>query len=79
LPFSTTLVSPVTICTPAAAAAACIDSVMRTRSATAKPSSRMNPADRYSGTAPDTARSLTVPLTARSPMLPPGKNSGETT
>ena len=52
---------------------------MRRRSATGKPSSRMKPADRYSGRAPHTARSLTVPLTARSPMSPPGKNSGDTT
>ncbi len=35
--------------------------------------------ERYSGVAPLMARSLTVPLTARSPMLPPGKNSGRTT
>ncbi len=65
--------------TPAAAAASRMDSVIRVRSATGKPSSRMKPADRYSGVAPATARSLTVPLIARSPMLPPGKNSGETT
>ena len=39
----------------------------------------MNPTVRKSGTAPHMARSLTVPLTARSPMLPPGKNSGRTT
>ena len=60
-------------------AAAFIEATIRVRSATGKPSSRMKPADRYSGVAPDTARSLTVPLTARSPMSPPGKNSGETT
>ena len=39
----------------------------------------MNPAVRYSGFAPHMARSLTVPLTARSPMQPPGKNNGRTT
>ena len=39
----------------------------------------MKPADRYSGRAPHIARSFTVPFTARSPMSPPGKNSGETT
>ena len=71
--------SPVTICTPAAAAASRMDSAIRLRSATGKPSSRMNPADRYCGVAPLTARSLTVPLTANSPMSPPGKNNGETT
>ena len=31
------------------------------------------------GSAPETARSLTVPLTASSPIDPPGKNSGCTT
>src|SRR6185437_13116898 len=35
--------------------------------------------DRNSGVAPDIARSLTVPLTARSPIEPPGKNGGLTT
>ena len=44
-----------------------------------KPSSRMKLADRCRGRAPPTARSLTVPLTARSPIEPPGKNSGDTT
>src|SRR5690606_9575897 len=43
------------------------------------PSSRISPQDRKAGRAPLMARSLTVPLTARSPMLPPGKNSGRTT
>ena len=32
-----------------------------------------------SGRAPATARSLTVPLTASSPIEPPGKRSGLTT
>ena len=79
LPFSTTLVSPVTMGTPASLDAAAIDSTMRFRSASAKPSSRMKPAARYSGTAPDIATSLIVPCTDRQPMSPPGKNSGETT
>ena len=79
LPFSTTLVSPVTTGTPASRDAAAIDSTMRFRSASGKPSSRMKPAARYSGTAPDIATSLTVPCTDRQPMSPPGKNSGETT
>ena len=39
----------------------------------------MKPAVSASGCAPLQARSLMVPLTARSPMLPPGKNSGFTT
>ena len=46
LPRGTTLVSPVTIWTPAAAAARAIESAIRRRSATPKPSSRMNPAER---------------------------------
>jgi len=40
---------------------------------------RTKPAESHSGRAPHIARSFTVPLTARSPMSPPGKNSGETT
>ena len=52
---------------------------MRCRSASAKPSSRMNPAESHSGRAPAMATSLTVPCTDRQPMSPPGKNSGETT
>ena len=45
-----------------AAAASRIDPTIRCRSATGKPSSRMKPAVRYSGVAPDTARSLTCLL-----------------
>ena len=79
LPFSTTLVSPVTTGTPASRAAWPIDFTMRCRSASAKPSSMMKLALRYSGTAPSMATSLTVPCTDRQPMSPPGKNSGEIT
>ena len=43
------------------------------------PPARMNAVDSASGVAPDIARSLTVPLTARSPIDPPGKNIGLTT
>ena len=39
----------------------------------------MKPAVMQRGSAPPTARSLTVPLTASSPMSPPGKKMGETT
>src|ERR1035437_10135092 len=39
----------------------------------------MKLAERYRGSAPETARSLTVPLTASSPIDPPGKNRGCTT
>ncbi len=74
-PFCTTLVSPVTIWMLAACAADFIEVRMRLRSAIGNPSSRMSPADRWSGP----ARSFTVPLTATSPIFPPGKNNGETT
>src|SRR5258706_1902128 len=79
LPRSTTLVSPVTSRTPAVFAAALIDSTIRPRSASGKPSSRMKAALRYRGRSPAIARSLTVPLTASIPMAPPGKKSGVTT
>ena len=79
LPRSTTLVSPATIGTPAACAAAAIEATIRRRSSRGSPSSRMNPALRARGRAPHTARSFTVPLTASSPMVPPGKKIGETT
>ena len=36
----------------------------------------MNPLESTNGFAPAIARSLTVPLTASSPMSPPGKKSG---
>src|SRR5919204_4096211 len=78
-PRSTTFVSPATTATPAARAAAPIDAATRRRSAIAKPSSTTKPAVRWSGRAPATARSLTVPFTASSPMSPPGKKSGLTT
>ncbi len=78
-PCSTTFVSPVITATPASRAAAAIDSTIRFRSASGKPSSSTNPAARYSGRAPDMATSFTVPCTDRLPMSPPGKNSGETT
>ena len=49
------------------------DSTTRRRSASGSPSSRMKASDSESGCAPPTARSLTVPFTASSPMSPPGK------
>src|SRR5262250_682766 len=79
LPRSTTLVSPVTRRTPAFLAAALIESTMRASSASGNPSSRMKAALRYRGRAPAMARSFTVPLTASTPMSPPGKKSGVTT
>ncbi len=79
LPRSTTLVSPVTIGTPAARAAFAIESTIFFRSARGKPSSRMKPAESAIGFAPAIARSFTVPCTARQPMSPPGKKRGLTT
>ena len=72
-PASTTLVSPVTSRTSAATAAAPRSVATRPMSASEVPSSRMNAVESTSGIAPDMARSLTVPLTARSPMLPRGR------
>ena len=65
--------------TPAALAAAAMAPTTRSRSATGKPSSMTKPAERAKGWAPHAARSLTVPLTARSPRHPPAKKIGETT
>ena len=79
LPRSTTFVSPVTMATPTSRAAACIDDTTRSSVWRGSPSSMMNPALRPSGRAPAIARSLTVPLTASVPIVPPGKNSGWTT
>ncbi len=44
-----------------------------------RPSSMINPQLSQRGTAPPTARSLTVPHTASVPMSPPANESGETT
>ena len=78
-PLGTTLVSPVTICTPALAAAAAISATISFNSAIGKPSSSTNAAEIQDGTAPAIARSLQVPCTASSPMEPPGKRLGCTT
>src|SRR4051794_12382212 len=78
-PRSTTFVSPVTIRTPAASAAAAIAATSVRSTSASRPSSRISAALSASGRAPATARSLTVPLTASSPMEPPGKRSGLTT
>ena len=79
LPESTTFVSPVTIDTPAVRAAAPIVSAMTPSSSSGMPSSRISPTESAKGVAPLTARSLTVPLIARSPTFPPGKKRGRTT
>ena len=78
-PRGTTLVSPVTTCTPAAAAASAMSATISRSSAIGKPSSSTNAAESQRGTAPAIARSLTVPCTARWPIEPPGKRSGCTT
>ncbi len=78
-PWSTTFVSPVTIRTPAPSAAAAMSPTIARNSSIEKPSSSTNAADNHSGLAPMTARSLTVPCTARCPIEPPGKRSGFTT
>ena len=78
-PRSTTFVSPATIDTPAARAAAAIASTSSRRTSASRPSSRISDSVSASGRAPATARSLTVPFTARSPIEPPGKRSGLTT
>ncbi len=61
------------------AAASAIACTMAASWLSGKPSSRMKLALSILGSAPDTARSLTVPLTASAPIDPPGKNSGRTT
>ena len=49
---------------------------MRSRRATSKPSSMIAFRLMYSGVAPATARSFTVPCTASEPIVPPGNSSG---
>ena len=78
-PFPTTLVSPVTICTPALAAASLMSATISRSSAIGNPSSMTKAADSHCGRAPETARSLIVPCTATCPIEPPGKRRGETT
>ena len=78
-PRSTTLVSPVTMGTPASRAVAAVLAHSSRRSASANPSSMMKAAASASGRAAAVARSLTVPATERRPMSPPGKVSGCTT
>ena len=60
-PLGTTFVSPVTICTPASAAAAAMSATISFNSAIEKPSSRTNAAEIHDGTAPAIAKSLQVP------------------
>jgi len=73
------LVSPVTMATPASAAASRMDSAMVCNRAISRPSSRIKEAESTRGRAAAVSRSFTVPATAKRPMSPPGKNSGSTT
>jgi len=77
-PDSTTLVSPVTTGTLASSEYLPTDFITRSRASISRPSSRTTAKDIARGVAPMTAISLTVPLTDREPMSPPGKNSGFT-
>ena len=78
-PARTTLVSPATTSTRAAVAASRTESSTRSRSASGKPSSSTSERVSQRGTAPLTARSLTVPQTASLPMSPLPKKIGSTT
>ena len=78
-PRSTTLVSPPTISTPATVAASAIACTSAHRTSELSPSSRIIDTVSATGRAPETDRSLTVPLTASSPIDPPGNRSGLTT
>jgi len=79
LPCSTTFVSPPMIETPALRAAIAIASISLSSALVGKPDSRMSVAIKAIGRAADTAKSFNVPLTASSPIEPPGKRSGRTT
>jgi hypothetical protein len=78
-PRSTTFVSPATTSTPAAAAAVAMASTSARSTSAGRPSSSTIERLSACGRAPATARSLTVPLTASSPIDPPGKRIGLTT
>ena len=75
-PFSTTLVSPVTISTPAIFAVSLKDSIILFKFSTLNPSSIINPKLRYLGMLPHINRSLQVPHTASFPISPPTKKRG---
>ena len=78
-PFSTTFVSPVTMEIPDLSAAVLILTNTSQNSFMVSPSSIIKLRDKYLGVAPHIAISFTVPLMARSPILPPGKKMGEMT
>ena len=78
-PRWTTFVSPPMISTPAARAVSAIAWTSARRMSESSPSSRIIDTVRACGRAPAIARSLAVPLTASSPIEPPGKRRGETT
>src|SRR5450755_3384432 len=78
-PRGTTFVSPPTISTPACRAASAMAWTSSRSTPASRPSSRIIETVSACGRAPAIARSLAVPLTASSPIEPPGKRSGETT
>src|SRR5512140_1666848 len=78
-PRSTTFVSPQAMTTPASFAASRIAASARSRVSIGSPSSRIRAHEIATAFAPQTARSFTVPQTARRPMSPPGKKGGVTT
>ena len=78
-PRLTTLVSPVTISTPAASAAAGHVGDDGAQLGHREPLLEDERGRQPGGRAPITARSLTVPWTARWPIDPPGNRSGLTT
>ena len=79
MPRGTTFVSPATIGTPASAAAAAIAATCSLSMSAGRPSSRISDSVSAIGLAPAIAMSLIVPLTASSPIVPPGKTIGLTT
>ena len=77
-PFPATFVSPATSRTPASSAVFAIASAIWSSSSIRNPSSMTKAQVIYSGRAPMQERSLTVPQMLSFPMLPPGKNCGDT-
>ncbi|MBA7575911.1 hypothetical protein ES708_17747 [subsurface metagenome] len=79
LPFSTTLVSPVTIFKPISSRTFFVENNIFLKSETGKPSSRINERLIAAGVHPVVTRSFTVPHMLSFPISPPGKNIGFTT
>ncbi|MPN25756.1 hypothetical protein SDC9_173171 [bioreactor metagenome] len=79
LSFSTTLVSPVTIITPASSEVFLIEATISFKASNEKPSSIIKLKLIYFGIEKEVTRSFTVPEMQSLPISPPGKNSGFTT